>query len=93
MVPEDKTAAVDKNPIVNKTIYAEENVDAADNLPSVNDVPSAHFIYRDDLDKMKVIDLKESIKARGFIIVGKKSDLKLQLQQAVAAGVHILSEE
>ena len=42
---------------------------------------------------MKVIDLKESLKSMGFSIAGKKSDLKLWLQQAVAAGVQIISEE
>ena len=93
VVPEDETAAVDKNATVNVTVDAGENVDAADNLPSVYDVPSSHFIYQNDLDKMKVVDLKEILKARGLSIAGKKADLKLRLQQAVSAGVQILSEE
>ena len=42
---------------------------------------------------MKIIYLKEIIKARGLIIAGKKADMKLLLQQAVAAGAHIISEE
>ena len=60
MVPEDKTAAVDKNPIANTTVDANEKFVAADNLPSVDNVSSVHFISQDDLDKMKVIHLKES---------------------------------
>ena len=55
VVPEDETAAVDKNPIANATVDPDENVDAANNLPSVDDVPPDHFIYQDDLDKMKAI--------------------------------------
>ena len=42
---------------------------------------------------MKVIYLKEIIKATGLIIAGKKADMKLRLQKAVAAGAHIISEE
>ena len=92
-VPEDETAAVDENPIANATVDPDENVDTANNLPSVDDVPPDHFIYQYDLDKMNTIELKESIKARGLNIAGKKSDLKLQLQQAVPAGVQIIPEE
>ena len=42
---------------------------------------------------MKVIDLKESLKARGLSISGKKSDLKLRLQQVVSAGVQNILEK
>ena len=71
----------------------DKNIDASENLPSVDDVPPDHFIYQDDLDKMKAIELKLSIKARGLNMAGKKSDLKLQLQQPVPAGVQIIPEE
>ena len=42
---------------------------------------------------MKVIYLKESLKERGLGTSGKKADMKLRLQQEVAAGVKIISEE
>ena len=93
MVPEDETAMVGKNPIANPTVDADENVYAADNLPSVDNIPPSHFIYQDDLDNMKMIGLKEILKVRVLIISGKKADLKIQLQQAVAEGVTILLEE
>ena len=51
-----------------------------------------HFIYHDHLDQMKVVDLKASLKARGLSITGNKSDMKLLLQEAVAAGIYIISE-
>ena len=78
---------------MNATVDADKNVDAAENLPSIDDVPPDHFIHQYDLDKMKAIYLKGIIKARGLIIEGKKADLKLQLQQAVPAGVNNISEE
>ena len=78
---------------MNATVDADKNVDAAENLPSIDDVTPDHFIHQYDLDKMKAIYLKGIIKARGLIIEGKKADLKLQLQQAVPAGVNNISEE
>ena len=62
---------------MNTTVDVDENVDAAYNSPSVDDVLPAHFIYQYELDKMKLIDLNEIIKARGFNIAGKKAYLKL----------------
>ena len=37
--------------------------------------------------------MKESLKARGLSIEGKKEDMKLRFQQAVAAWVQNISEE
>ena len=93
VVTEDKTAAVDKNTIANTTVDADKNVDMDNNLPSVDEASPDHFISQDYLDNMKVVDLKESLKARGLSIPGKKSDLKLQLQQEISAGVKIISKE
>ena len=59
------------------------------------DPPTApvHFIYHDHLDKMKVVDLNTSLKARGLSITGNKSDMKILLQEEVASGIYIISEK
>ena len=75
---------------MNATVDADKNVDVAENLPSVDDSPPAHFIYKYDLDKMELIDLREILKSRVLSIPGKKTDLWLRLHQTVATGVKII---
>ena len=50
-------------------------------------------MFQDNLDNMKVLDLRESLEVGWLRIAEKKSNPKLRLQQAVATGVKIPSEE